>query len=296
MVQLEDREEPAAPVGKQKSRSSLDLLWSLGNAKKNIQAVEAATRILSHVSRNPEEISYTLKRLLRGLASTSPLSRQNSFVCFVELLRQQVDHLPSPAAILAEMQEVLKVAGGSKSEEGNLLLGQLLACVALLRSGRLDTAPLRMEVLDLVLANGSKRNYLQFLAVSTMVDYYLEENTEDLLEKAAKSLPLKLSEANLDSLYLILAFFSKKKDSLSEEFCKATFGIKNLAKKSSLELLSKAVLGSCLPYAAVEKHPVIRSLVTVVESLGVTTKFWSHMAKEMTGTAYKGLIAMLVLR
>jgi hypothetical protein len=124
----------------------------------------------------------------------------------------------------------------------------------------------------------------------------LEEDAEQVLEKAAKSLPLKLSEANLDSMYLILAFFSKKKDSLTEAFCKSTFGVKSLVKKSSLENLAKGVLGSCLPYAAVEKHPVIRSLVTVMEKLGATAKFWVYVAQEMTGTAHKGLIAMLVLR
>ena len=301
MVQLDntDNDDDAqTPVKKQHKKGSLDLLWNLNNAKKSGQAVEAASRILTHVSRNPAEVSYTLKRLLRGLASTSPLTRQNSFVCMAELLRQQGDNLPGPPEVLAELRETLKVVGGSKSEEGNLLLGQLLACIALLRSGRLDAAAaaLRAQVLDLVLANGAKRNYLQFLAVSAVVDYYLEEDAEQVLEKAAKSLPLKLSEANLDSLYLILAFFSKKKDCLTEAFCKSTFGVKSLVKKSSLENLAKGVLGSCLPYAAVEKHPVIRSVVTVMEKLGATAKFWVYVAQEMTGTAHKGLIAMLVLR
>ena len=109
-------------------------------------------------------------------------------------------------------------------------------------------------------------------------------------------MPVKLAEASLDSLYLILAIFDKKKESLSEEFCKSSFGVKSLSKKSALELLSKALLGSCLPYAAVEKHPVMKSLVAVVETSGVTAKFWSRLVSEMTGTAYKGLIAMLFLR
>ena len=295
MVELE---EPEQVLKKPKKKgSSLDLLWNLVNAKKNAQAVDASSKILTHVSRNPAEVTYTLKRLLRGLASTNALTRQNSFVCLTELLRQQsASLLPGPAEVLAEAQETLKVVGGSKSEEGNLLLGQMLACLALLRAGRLNSSSLRLEVLELVLANGAKRNYLQFLAVSTVVDYYLDEELEGVLARVAKSLPVKLAEASLDSLYLILAIFDKKKESLSEEFCKSSFGVKSLWKKSALDLLSKALLGSCLPYAAVEKHPVMKSLVAVVETSGVTAKFWSRLVSEMTGTAYKGLIAMLFLR
>ncbi len=155
-----------------------------------------------------------------------------------------------------------------------------------------------MQVLDLVLANGSKRHYLHLLTVSTVVDYYLQEAEDDLpavLERVAKVMPVRLAEANLDSLYLILTLLDKT-PSLSEEFCKETFGVKHLTKKSGLDLVAKVLLGSSLPLAAVEKHPVIRSLVRVLANQGLIGKFWSRLVSEMSATMHKGLVALLFLR
>ena len=110
-----------------------------------ISRIDASSKLLKHCAANPEEGPYTLKRLLRGLASPLESSRQSFFVCLVEFLRQNsVDY----DNVSQEMRETLKVSGGTQGEESLYLLGQILADVALLRAERVKETGQYQQVLS----------------------------------------------------------------------------------------------------------------------------------------------------
>ena len=274
---------------------SLDKFWHLANAKKNASRIEASSRLLKLAANNPTEADYTMKRLIRGLASPVESSRQGFFICLVEFLRQ---HPVEYQTVQQEVKEILKVCG-SKGEESLYLLGQILADIALLRSGAVKTKPDRVKVLENLIENGSKRSYLHLITINTIIEYFLCDGSEiapeDLVNSLEESFKLKLPEAGLDSLLFVLSFFAMKGKDTSPEFLTDNFGFKDISKKKNLQRISKIMLETTLPLRNITTHPALKVLVQQVCEKKAAGKLFHYFLPEMT-TVYKGQIGIALLR
>ena len=121
---------------------------------------------------SPDSTTYAVSRLVRGLASSRDSARKGFFTAFVELLKQSSgDDLESVLSKAeATLEDSLKAnKGGSKGEEGDALVGQMLARGAMLRSGRAGNEVAGRCVQELVAVAG-QRSYLRLPAYVFIVD------------------------------------------------------------------------------------------------------------------------------
>ena len=283
------------PSDEPKQRSNLDKYWHLSTAKTAPSRIEASSKLLKHCASNPDEVPYTLKRLLRGLASPLESSRQSFFVCLVEFLRQ---NLVDYDKVSQELRETLKVSG-TQGEESLYLLGQILADVALLRAGRVKETRQYQQTLSRLLENGSKRVYLALISINSVVEYFLHDApplpVEEVVTAAGQSFELTLSEASLDTLYFVLATLNHFGAGISADFVQESFGLKDLTKKSSLAAITDILTKTTLPLANVVNHPVLKALVPLVSEKKTAKKLFSQLLPLMN-TAYKGQIGIALLR
>ena len=295
-VEDEEDEEELDKVPTPKSKGGLDKFWLLSNAKTNASRVDASSKILKQLASNPSEVVYILKRLLRGLASPQETSRQGFYICLVEFLRQNKFE---SAKLNSEIKETLKVSKGSKGEESLFLLGQILANVALLRAGVPVTKPEKVQVLENLIENGSKRGYLNLIAINAIIEYYLAEGSvvppTEVVDAIGDSFKLKISEAGLDSLFFIVAFFKTHGKTVPAEFLLEHFGIKDVSKKN-LESIYKIVMGTTIPLSMIVNHPLLRALVELVSEKKLGAKLFKYFTPDMSASTYKGQIGIAVLR
>jgi len=290
-----EREEE--PLKEKKKGGNLDKFWHLSNVKSINSRIVASSKLLKQCATNPSEAAYTLKRLLSGLASPAESSRQTFFVCLVEFFRQQ-NFLYSD--VRREMNDSLQVTGSTKGEESSFLLAQILADIAMLRSEKFKSKDEHMDILKDLIDQGSKRSYLHLIALKTIVEYYLvgesDVSFDELLEQVKQSFKLNLPEATLDSLYFILAFLNHEGVNVSPDQIANVFEVKDISKKSSLELIHKVVMGSMLPLSVFLNHPVMEQLARLVTGRKVARKLFGYFVLDMATTAYKGQIVTVLLR
>ena len=290
-----EEEEDEEHISNSKSKGGLDKFWLLSNAKTNTSRIDASSKIIKRLVSNPSESNYIMKRLLRGLASPVETSRQGFFICLVEFFRL---NKMEASKLNSEIKTTLKVTG-SKGEESLLLLGQILANVALLRAGVPQTKPEKVQVLENLIENGSKRGYLNLIVINAIIEYFLQEGSvitpTEVVDAIGNSFKLKISEAGLDSLLFSIAFIKLHGKTVSAEFLVEHFGIKDVSKKN-LESIYKIVMGTTIPLSMIVNHPLLKVLVEIVSEKKLGAKFFNHFTPDMAGSTYKGQIGIAVLR
>ena len=290
MVELLQEEEVNTS---QKKGGSLDRFWQLSNAKKMKARVEAASKLVKQTSLDPSEASYTLTRLIKGLASPLEGTRQSYFVCLVEFLRQTGTSFKE---LSTRAEETLKASSCSKSEEGLYFLGLILSNIALLRAGTVTDINDQEKLLGKLLEIGSKRTYLHLITFNAVVDYYLVEGStiqcEVVLQKVSELFKLDLADATIDTLYFIL---SVSKLNISKESSAEHFGVKEVGKKDSIESFFKILSSTTLPLRNVLSHPALKCLAPVLVAKKSAKKLFGFLLPTMTST-YRGQIGIAVLK
>ena len=119
------------------------------------------------------DVEYAIKRLVRGLSSSTEAARQGFAACLAEMLAA-LPHVPL-ALVKEHMVASTEVTGSVKGqEERDMLLGRLFTCLAVARSGRLTSndkewEPTGMELLETAIGIFSKRKVLRSLAAEAVV-------------------------------------------------------------------------------------------------------------------------------
>ena len=278
-----------------KKAGHLDRFWLLANAKTSPLCITASSKVLKYVAENPGETDYSLKRLLRGLASPVETSRNNFFVCLVEFLRQNRQELGN---VQQELKQSLRLTG-SKGEESVFLLGQILAYVALLRSGTVTEKEERLTVLGELADLGSKRTYLNLIAMSAITEHFVKMDdidSDQLVETVGRCFKLTLDEASLDTLFFILSFLRSRGQSVPSKFLSEKFGFKEIEKTSTLERLCQMLTGTMLPMNVILIHPVFPVLASLLVERQCEAKLFANLVPSMSASSYKGQIGVKLLR
>ena len=119
------------------------------------------------------DVEYAIKRLVRGLSSSTEAARQGFAACLAEMLAA-LPHVPL-TLVKEHMVASTEVTGSVKGqEERDMLLGRLFTCLAVARSDRLTTNDKEWEstgteLLETAIGIFSKRKVLRSLAAETVV-------------------------------------------------------------------------------------------------------------------------------
>jgi len=135
-VMTEQNQNEKAPI--------LETFWALAdiNASKRVQAAKEliiSLRAVADQSPESQEMTYCLKRLVRGLASSREGARQGFAMALTEVLH--TFHYVPVSTVLDLMQNNLVVSGSAKSqEEKDVYFGWIFGLMAIIRSGRLQNS------------------------------------------------------------------------------------------------------------------------------------------------------------
>ncbi|GLE04057.1 hypothetical protein PINS_up012968 [Pythium insidiosum] len=148
----------------------LKLFWTLAETDVAVRSA-AAAQLITHLQQQQQqqqtaafeaEVQYTLKRLVRGLASSRDAARQGFSAALSALLRAFPAHV-SLSETLSVLRDAMEVQQNMKGmEQREHMFGKLFGLLALHRSGRLqgDDA-LTVEVVRELLAMSAWKKWLR---------------------------------------------------------------------------------------------------------------------------------------
>uniref|UniRef100_A0AAV1UQG7 DNA polymerase V n=1 Tax=Peronospora matthiolae TaxID=2874970 RepID=A0AAV1UQG7_9STRA len=197
-------EGDALPPSSQKG-DYLKLFWTLAESDRDVRT-QAAAQLLAHLKLSPKqdtEVQYTLKRLVRGLASSRDAARQgfssalsSLLTAFPQLLKLQETH--------ELLREAMEMHSSMKPmEQREHMFGRLFGLLALHRSGRLKTdLPLLVTVVkELLDMAGFKRWFRETCyeaALTLLVDVPVELFLADLAATVHSLLQIQGSKDSND--------------------------------------------------------------------------------------------------
>ena len=191
-MDAEDAMPPALPRSPSATSISpggpiLAFFWDLASIdeEKRLAASESLLDALQEAQQTHEEktpgeacveLVYTVRRLVRGLASPRDGARQGFGAALIEVLcvfERQV----TVESVLELMNNSMQLQGSMKGpEERDVLFGRVFTCAAIVRSHRLERLPaarraaLAPQVCAELLACAAKKSFLQEVAAATLCD------------------------------------------------------------------------------------------------------------------------------
>uniref|UniRef100_A0A665XBP1 MYB binding protein (P160) 1a n=1 Tax=Echeneis naucrates TaxID=173247 RepID=A0A665XBP1_ECHNA len=186
MVELSAKSsEPVRPAGVlQQNRIFLDFFWDIAKPEQEVRlkAVENLIQYLK-TSNKEDELEYTFKRLVDGLAHTREAARPGFSLALGQVLSAFEDI--SLQSILDRIKEKHNLQTVKKKLVRNAMFGNLFGVLALHQSSRLSkvSSQLHSSFLKKILQNLSQhRQHLKDLPTKTMTDI-LNEISADVFEE-----------------------------------------------------------------------------------------------------------------
>ena len=206
------------------------------------------------------DISYALKRLIRGLSSSRDGAREGFSLALVELLRMLDFNLNFIMELIIDISK----KNGSKSgqEERELLFARLFGFQAIIMSGMVKKGT--MEQIQILLENlvqvMKKKDYLK--DATNFVILQLLKECQDHGEEISKMIITQyLKELNQESLELV-EFYLKASEITTFDGWKSE--LKDWKKGNVLHLKNKHLLTQVLvnsTYSTIDLHPVFDSII-----------------------------------
>ncbi|MPC46740.1 hypothetical protein E2C01_040467 [Portunus trituberculatus] len=119
----------------------------------------------------PEGVKYIINRLVAGLASSHLMAREGYFSALCYLLRLNSSYF-SPQFVFSLLADKKSATMKSvtKDENRDQLLGELLLCGAVVRSGRAVDQEVLQQVVNMLCAMRAKKSYLDITASQFLVN------------------------------------------------------------------------------------------------------------------------------
>ncbi|XP_022693536.1 DNA polymerase V-like isoform X1 [Varroa jacobsoni] len=226
---------------------------------------------------------YTLKRLLRGLASSNKCARIGYSAALTELLRRV--HY-TPEEIIESMNKWLCLQ--TKEDKAQIFIGRLLAWGALIRARRV--APLLAECTDDMLSMGEKE-FLESIVCHLFAELVLSIDKDKFEQVAWPVIQRRLTGNSEDlkplDVYLMI---------LVRQHCPALAG-----EVTSKKLLQQDTMCSVLQKSTSQLpqiHPVVPIMVEEASNNDQLDEFWSTVVGQLSTapTAEKHFLLLHMLK
>ncbi|KAM8899382.1 myb-binding protein 1A-like protein [Spinachia spinachia] len=179
--------QPVKPAGiPQKNRVFLDFFWDLAKPDQEVR-LKALENLIKYLRTNDQadELEYSLKRLVDGLAHTREAARPGFSLALGQVLGA-FKHI-SLQRILDQIKEKHNLQTVKKKLIRNAAFGNLFGVLALHQSGRISETPqVVLGCVELLQRLGPHRQHLKDLPTQTMTDI-LNEIPEEVFEEVLLS-------------------------------------------------------------------------------------------------------------
>ena len=247
----------------------LERFWDLAslNEKKRRVAARAVVDVLAAEPEDDElyqrQVEYTLKRLVRGLASPRDMARHGYCLALTELLCTY--EAIEPTRVVDMMVSTMSVSSNMKGDESrDVFFGRVFGCMALIRCGRL--------------AGEAARRVAEMLAHAAAKKVFLGEICVELIGELAKQRGFKSFEAellpeicdllaetgNVDSVCLVARLRALFPDERPASDCPPVWNSSPLTHPKNLQTVAEALKNSTT------NHPRVHSV-------------WGHVLADLGG-------------
>lgn len=231
---------PGSPPADGSKAAFLKLFWTLAESDRAARTQAAAAllgflRELDHdAAEQAAQVQYTLKRLVRGLASSRDAARQGFSTALAGLLADFAAQLPLADA-RAKLHDAMQVSSAMKGmEQREHMFGRLFGLLALHRSGRLaQDAELQVAIINELLEMAQWKKWFREAcfeaALSILADVPKQRFVADVAAPMAAALSGEVAEFNADQVLLAVGvqhYISAAgitKDELPEDYVALAF-------------------------------------------------------------------------
>lgn len=199
--------------------------------------ITAGTQLVQQLSKSQneekrkKEISYCLKRLVRGVGASTSASRSGFFTTLVAFLQVTSSNDIGLEDIIKAIQKELNVGASiSNKEDADAYVGKILVCGALLRSNRLSEANAEFleQITNILIQASRHRIYHCSLAYSFLIEM-LQKLTKEQFEQSMW--PLLQTELikpwpkqTIQTIHCLIVGAQKFPSIVDKKFLKLNFG------------------------------------------------------------------------
>jgi DNA polymerase phi len=274
-------EDTSDDLSKCVTSSVLDAFSGLG-ADDEKKRIDSAMELLKHLaSRDKEggdkETRYACSRLIRGLGSGRDSARKGYYSAFVAFL-YKFDTFPMQDIFDIMNKELEMGKFSSKGEEGEVCSGRVLACGAILRSGRFIKANTAEQkyIINQIFEASKQKSYLPQLLPSFINQLLVLENKtvfKDALWPALAPVLVKpWSEQTLDSFYMLLKIINVFPSVSKKSEVKEVFGGPPVIRLDNISEFNTVLFNI---KGAWHRHPVYEEVCKILgASPSLAVEFW----------------------
>uniref|UniRef100_A0A671QN32 Myb-binding protein 1A-like protein n=1 Tax=Sinocyclocheilus anshuiensis TaxID=1608454 RepID=A0A671QN32_9TELE len=221
------------------NRQFLDYFWDIAKPEREIR-LKAIEDLIEHLkqSEKPDELKYSLKRLVDGLSHTRDEARSGYSVALAQLL--SVFEEISLKSTLDSVKEKHNLQTAKKKFIRNAAFGNFFGVLALSQSTRLHKEPqVMLECVRLLQSLSHYREHLRDLPRKTMVDILSETSKEVFEEVLLSALQSDLTSAlnTPEQLELLLVALQKFPSVLKPKKLKKLLGTTAVITKENMPKL-----------------------------------------------------------
>ncbi|XP_044077650.1 myb-binding protein 1A-like protein [Siniperca chuatsi] len=287
--------EPVRPAGiLQQNRVFLDFFWDLAKPDQEVR-LKAVEDLIQYLKTNnkADELEYTFKRLVDGLAHTRETARPGFSLALGQVLSAFED--VSLQSILNRIKEKHNLQTVKKKLVRNALFGNLFGVLALHQSSRLSKEPqVVLGCVQLLQSISQHRQHLKDLPTKTMMDI-LNEIPEEVFEEVLLSaLQTDLASAfrTPEQLQLLLVALQRFPQTLKPKKLKKLLGSSTIINADNIPKLTEVLK---MAARSVKKECVLPAVVLDLLKLSLKEDsfqlFWNNaiingMLKEQPGPAH----------
>ncbi|CAD1478873.1 unnamed protein product [Heterotrigona itama] len=227
-----------------------------------------------------QEFKYAMKRLIRSLGSSKTTSRIGFYTTLTVFLTTNSGMSVENFLSLID-NELHPVNSNSKSENGDIYMGRILAYGALIRSKILskNIDIIQQQIIQDLINAGKQRSYLSFVSISFLIEFINQVDTECIKKLiwpiVEKEFGKPWAQQTLDSFYALLVIKNKCPLLVNNEFSKKHFGTNDIITKESMNDIVKVLLD--IPRIVSCHHPIFKLFCENLMSTELTVIFWTHI-------------------
>ncbi|KAF3840667.1 hypothetical protein F7725_006529 [Dissostichus mawsoni] len=253
--------EPVRPAGVlQQNRVFLDFFWDIAKPEQEVRlkAVEDLIQYLKK-SDQADELDYTFKRLVDGLAHTREAARPGFSLALGQVLSAFED--VSLQTVLDRIKEKHNLQTVKKKLFRNAMFGNLFGVLAIHQSSRLPKEPqVVLGCVKLLQSLSQRKQHLKELPTKTMMDI-LNEIPEDVFEEvllSALQTELEAAFSTPEQLQLLLVALRRFPQTLKPKKLKKLLGCSTIINADNIPKLLDVLK---MAARSVKKECVLPSVV-----------------------------------
>ncbi|XP_066433136.1 myb-binding protein 1A [Eleutherodactylus coqui] len=266
----------------QQNRQFLDFFWDIAKPDQEVR-LAATENLIQYLksSNKPDELKYTFKRLVDGLAATREAARPGFSLALAQVL-QCFEEVPL-STVLEHFYEKYNLQKVKKKLVRNAAFGNFFGVLALFQSGRLAKDPkVLLPCVQLLQSLAAYREHLKDLPRKTLVDILSEvpESTfEEVLFGALHS-DLTSAFTTPEQLHLLLVGLQKFPKVLKPKKLKKLLGTSTVITKENIPKLVD-VLKMAAKSVKKEQHlpEVALDVLKIAVKEGAFELFWEEVVE-----------------